>query len=133
VAIWLDFNAHLSLSPIMSTATLQSLVKCDETFIHFFIFLFLNRVAQPALLYLVPLTLLPIIFLSLKRKEFLLVWNGMSKAKKENDVNLVWNKQYDLLGLSKLAKKNRILVEVDNGKECLLLNTQIFRSTIKRL
>ena len=31
---------------------------------------------QPALLYIVPLTLLPTLFLAWRRKEFLLMWRG---------------------------------------------------------
>jgi signal peptide peptidase-like protein 3 len=47
------------------------------------------RVAQPALLYLVPLTMLPVILLSIRRNEFFLIWNGISRIKKEEkDTNL---------------------------------------------
>jgi hypothetical protein len=40
------------------------------------VFAFVYNIAQPALLYLVPSTLLPIITLALKRHQFKYIWNG---------------------------------------------------------
>jgi hypothetical protein len=38
--------------------------------------LYLMAVAQPALLYLVPFTLIPVFMLGLCRREFSILWNG---------------------------------------------------------
>lgn len=38
--------------------------------------LYLMAAAQPALLYLVPFTLIPVFLLGLCRREFTLLWNG---------------------------------------------------------
>lgn len=41
-----------------------------------FVGLYLMAVAQPALLYLVPFTLIPVFLLGLCRRELSLLWNG---------------------------------------------------------
>jgi len=49
---------------------------------------FVFRTAQPALLYLVPSTQLPVLFLSFVRKEFLDIWNGKGLNEDEEKYQL---------------------------------------------
>ena len=46
-----------------------------------FVGLYMMAVAQPALLYLVPFTLIPVFLLGLCRREFALLWNGDGQVK----------------------------------------------------
>ncbi|CAG0920662.1 unnamed protein product [Notodromas monacha] len=52
-----------------------------------FVSLFLMKEAQPALLYLVPFTVLPAIILSLIRGEFKELWHGEVEAEEDHSCN----------------------------------------------
>jgi len=89
VCLALKMNTHKSL-------TRQYF---NITFIGYIVGIFLSMLmartflaAQPALLYLVPSTVLPMTLLSLQRNEFSIVWNGL-RDKNSKPRNQFWNLQ----------------------------------------
>jgi hypothetical protein len=95
-----DENSLLLLSPLIMTAGKTAAATTPTTPSYFrttfvgylfgltltIIIAFYSRVAQPALLYLVPSILLPLIFVAWRRGQLSVMWDGIGLLPKKKDV-----------------------------------------------